>query len=400
MSDLPIPPQILSIERDLLLTLMNDPAAWDRVGCLLRPEHLSLHSAKVFDAIGALTNSLRPTDMNAVALFLARSAYTRQLSTELIARMEGAQMGDALALARLIQEEYILRKIHAMGDRLKTVSCPTGGAAQALYDLGNDVQKLQEELAWTSEIKTTGDLLVQLLDRIQEADEVEDSPESEQILDILLAAVMPGRLLGLCGPDSTGKTTLAAQLFGAYLKSESPVMFVSLEMPASDIAPKLMASCGNIRLQAIESGKLQDNEWSNLTQAIELLRFGTGYIDDEPNQSLPMLAAKITRLKRRHPDLKMVVIDHLASLSASDGATQEEVAIKLKALARTLRCCILLISHEEAPLRIAADVIYCLAITKPGERRFSSSKGRRGEISDTLVEFDGACAQFRPKIAA
>jgi replicative DNA helicase len=398
-----LPNPLLSIERDLLFTLMHSTdGAWDRVGNLLSKAHWTADNGKIYDVIGGLINALRPTSISAVALVLSRSSETRKLAEGFEASMQGAVVGDARGLAKLIQDDYILRRLRALGAQLQQIFDPAHGAKQALFDAANEIQRLQDELAWSGEARGVDELVVDLLDDVQLAAESFDQQIDllPTFMDDLHSHLKPGRVIGLCGDDSTGKTTLAAQIFAEYVKKADPALFVSLEMPAKDIVAKLVASTGDIRLHALASGRLNDDEWPRLTSAIEAIRLGLAYVDDEPIQTLAGLAAKFARVKRRFGILSLVVIDHLAAIQLQPGETLKSVAIGLQNLARRHDCCVLLISHEEAPVRVCGDVIYTLSMhstarSSDGLRKLTCTKGRRGESSELILNFDGTVAQFK-----
>jgi replicative DNA helicase len=399
---------LLSIERNLLFTLMHSSdAAWDRVGNLLSKEHWTTDNGKIYDVIGGLINALRPTSINAVALVLSRSPETRKLAEGFEVSMREAVVGDARGLAKLIQEDYILRRLRTLGAQLLQVTDPAYGAEQALFDAANEIQRLQDELACSGNAKGVDILVVELLDDIQQAAEVLELKITEDkkamtagitqipsFIDNLRSQFLPGRVIGLCGEDSTGKTTLAAQIFAEAVKKSEPALFVSMEMPEKDIVAKLVASTGNIRLNALANGGLNDDEWPDLTNAIDAIRVGLAHVDDAPVQTLAGLAATFARIKRRYGTLSLVVIDHLTKIQLQPGETLKSVAIGLQALARRHGCCVLLISHEEAPVRVCADVIHTLSIHNNGLRKLNSTKGRRGESSELILKFDGALAKF------
>lgn len=379
-------PQLASLELDLLASLMADFRAWDQVADILTTAHFAADTGMIYDAVGSLVCSNRPCTSEAVAVYLQRSRETREIGARLHELMHDAKPGDARALAKTLHEEYTLSCIRAVASSLLEISDPGAGAAHALQVAAAEIERLTDALPMVSAMKSMESLVVQRLDAITEAgesaQEVPRGAPDAAGLNPLLALLKPGHLIGLCGDDSTGKTTLSTQLFSAIGITGEPALFASMEMPSKDIVSKVLATTGNIRLHAMTQGALTDVEWSSLTRSVELLRAAceTAFLDDSEVQTLSALAAKCGRLRRQWGKLRLVVVDHLTFMALEDGQTHETVANGLKAMARALDCTVLVLSHSDVPLRKSADVILKLLVgANPGDRRLGIAKGRRGE---------------------
>ena len=122
-----------------------------------------------------------------------------------------------------------------------------------------------------------------------------------------------------------------------------PVAFFSLEMGATQIMQRLIASRSCVTNDKIQIGMLSPNDKVKIATAIDEISKTELYFDDTPNCRLGDIISKATRLKNTHPDLGLIVIDYLGRIRYSDrvdpNARQMEVSYvsgALKTLARTL----------------------------------------------------------------
>lgn len=103
---------------------------------------------------------------------------------------------------------------------------------------------------------------------------------------------------------------------------------------------RMLCSWGKVELTRMRSGFLQDEDWSRLYQAAEVLSKAPIYIDDTPSMDPIELRARCRRLKGEK-GLGMVVIDYLQLMHMSrkiDSREQEisQISRNLKALAKEI----------------------------------------------------------------
>jgi replicative DNA helicase len=113
-----------------------------------------------------------------------------------------------------------------------------------------------------------------------------------------------------------------------------------------------MCSEAKVESQRLRNGKLAPDDWPRLTAACDKLAKAPIYIDDTGLVNMMEIRSKARRLKARHPDLGLVVVDYLQLLMPSqrresDGRVQEvsEMSRNLKILARDLEVPIVALSQ-------------------------------------------------------
>jgi replicative DNA helicase len=201
-------------------------------------------------------------------------------------------------------------------------------------------------------------LVVQLLDRVQEmADNPNDItgvPTGFYDLDRMTAGLQAGDLIVLAARPSMGKTALAINIAEhVALNEQLPVAVFSMEMGASQLAVRVVGSIGRIDQGHLRTGKLTDEEWPRLTEAIEKLRNISLHIDETPGLTVSELRANARRLARTvGGKLGLIVVDYIQLMSVSSSMSEEnratavgEISRGLKMLAKELQCPVIALSQ-------------------------------------------------------
>jgi replicative DNA helicase len=103
----------------------------------------------------------------------------------------------------------------------------------------------------------------------------------------------------------------------------------------------------------LRTGKLTDEEWPRLTEAIEKLRTVSLHIDETPGLTPSELRANARRLARQCGKLGLIVVDYLQLMSGSGSSSSGdnratelgEISRGLKMLAKELQCPVIALSQ-------------------------------------------------------
>ena len=203
----------------------------------------------------------------------------------------------------------------------------------------------------------TGNLVVELLDRVEEMsqnpNDITGVPTGFFDLDRMTSGMQAGDLIVLAARPSMGKTALAINIAeNVALKEGLPVAVFSMEMGASQLAIRIVGSIGRIDQGRLRTGKLQDEEWPRLAEAVERLRTVSLSIDETPGLTPSELRASARRLARNCGKLGLVVVDYLQLMSGSSGSDGDnratelgEISRGLKMLAKELQCPVIALSQ-------------------------------------------------------
>lgn len=128
-------------------------------------------------------------------------------------------------------------------------------------------------------------------------------------------------------------------------------------MPAQALLFRLISSIGHVDLTKLLKGKLEDEDWPKLTNAVQQLNgFGDRLvIDDGSSLTPPALRAKARRASRRFGKPKLILIDYLQLMSAvGEENRNNEISVisrSLKALGKEMDCPVIALSQLNRVLR-------------------------------------------------
>ena len=363
IAQLRIPPHSIEAESSVLGGLLLDNDAWDRVGDLLKEGDFYRFEHKlVFTAIGILINGSKPADVITVFEHLQNQGKAEEVGglaylNSLAQYVPSA--GNIRRYAEIVRERSVLRKLVSASDEISTNAFnPKGRPVAAILDEAEQkIFNIGEEGARQKQgFQSMDTLVVDLLDRVQEmadnANDVTGVPTGFYDLDRMTAGFQAGDLIVLAARPSMGKTALAINIAEHVALNEGlPVAVFSMEMGAAQLAVRIVGSIGRIDQSHLRTGKLSDEEWPRLTEAIEKLRTISLHIDESAGLTSSELRANARRLSRQCGKLGLIVVDYLQLMSGSsrDGENRAtelgEISRGLKMLARELQCPLIALSQ-------------------------------------------------------
>ena len=373
VAQLRVPPHSHEAESSVLGGLLLDNGAWDRVGdVLVDADFYRFEHRLVYGAIGKLVAESKPADVITVHEELQRQgkgdevgglAYLNSLAQYV------PSASNIRRYAEIVRERSILRQLVSASDDIATSAFNTQGrpVAKILDDAEGKIFKIGEQSSRMKQgFQAMDSLVVQLLDRVQEMadnpNDVTGVPTGFVDLDRMTAGLQAGDLVVLAARPSMGKTAFAINIAEhVALHEQLPVAVFSMEMGASQLAVRIVGSIGRIDQGHLRTGKLTDEEWPRLTEAIERLRNVSLHIDETPGLTPAELRANARRLARQCGKLGLIVVDYLQLCRGGRGRydvrEQEisEVSRGLKAIAKELQLPVLALSQLNRGVDSRAD---------------------------------------------
>jgi len=174
-------------------------------------------------------------------------------------------------------------------------------------------------------------------------------PTGYRKLNEMTSGFQAGDFVVLAARPAMGKTSLALNIMLHAAQDGYKVGMFSLEMPAEQLALRLLSTESGISFHRIRNASMSSDEWLVLTQVAGQLTQLPICIDDSPAQTSMDVRAKARKL-RAEGKLDFLVIDYLQLLYASrrhENRHQEvsEISRSLKALAKELSIPILALSQ-------------------------------------------------------
>ncbi|MDP1760256.1 MAG: DnaB-like helicase C-terminal domain-containing protein, partial [Candidatus Woesebacteria bacterium] len=160
-------------------------------------------------------------------------------------------------------------------------------------------------------------------------------------IDSALAGMQKSNLLILAARPGVGKTSLALNIAqNAAVKNKKNVGFFSLEMSKEELIDRLLVGQADIDAWKLKTGKLSEDDFTKLSNAMGELAEAPLYIDDTPALSILEMRTKARRLQVEH-GLDLLIVDYLqlARSRNLENRVQEvsEISQGLKNLARELK---------------------------------------------------------------
>ncbi|MGJ7602978.1 replicative DNA helicase [Variovorax sp. LT1R20] len=363
IAQLRIPPHSIEAESSVLGGLLLDNGAWDRMGDLLVDGDFYRHEHKlIYAAIGGLINASKPADVITVFEQLQSLGKADDIGGLVYLNSLAQYVPSASNIRRyaeIVRERSILRKLVSASDEIATNAFNPQGkpvdkildeAEQKIFNIGEEGSRMKQGF------QSMDALVVELLDRVTEMAENPNDITGVRTgfhdFDKMTSGLQPGDMIVLAARPSMGKTSLAINIAEHVALNEGlPVAVFSMEMGASQLAVRIVGSIGRIDQGHLRTGKLSDEEWPRLTEAIEKLRTVSLHIDETPGLSTSELRANARRLARQYGRLGLIVVDYLQLMSTSSSGDENratavgEISRGLKMLAKELKCPVIALSQ-------------------------------------------------------
>ncbi len=365
----PIPPQNLEAEESVLGAMMLSPGAIGAVSEILDASDFYREShAKIYRAALALYAKGEPVDAITLVDELEErgeleGAGGRMRIHELAALVPAT--ANAAHYARIVNEMATLRGLIRAGSEIARLGWERDGETSDLVDRAEQVVFELSQQRVTSDFTKMDELLKDSFERItvlyEAGAEVTGTPSGFRDLDRLTSGFQPGNLVIVAARPSMGKSAFSLCVAANLAVREGvPVGMFTLEMSKAEVTQRLLCSEAKVDSQRLRSGKLGPDDWPRLVAAGDKLAKAPLYVDDAGLVNMTEIRSKARRLKSRHPDLGLIVIDYLQLMSGGasiEHRVQEvsQISRQLKVLARDLEVPIVALSQLSRAVEQRAD---------------------------------------------
>ncbi len=352
-----LPPHDLEAERSVLGAILIDEEAiikvsdhikaesfYDRSHQLIYEGVVQLYEQREAIDVVTLTNQLKKNQvLKRVGGVSAISDLANQFSTA----------ANAESYAKLIKEYYIKRQLITLGSQMSEMSFDSSKSAQEVLDIAESKVFKVSQTHSSQEFISLKDTLVESFERLDELQKSEGElrgvPTGYQDLDDLSAGMQRSNLLILAARPGMGKTALALNITqNIAVKYKKKVGFFSLEMSKEELVDRLLVAQADIDAWKLKTGRLNQQDFLKISDAMGVLAEADLFIDDTPGLSIFDMRTRARRLMSEN-DIDVLVVDYLqlAQGRTKDNRVQEvsEISQGLKNVARELRVPVLALSQ-------------------------------------------------------
>lgn len=314
----------------------------------------------IFSSICHLYQTGNGVDITTLSEELARRGNLETVGgADYLSRLEDDifSLAQVPQYAQILGQKWRLRRLiraaHAIADEASTSEAATEDIIESsekrIFEISQEQQK--------QDFVCIGDALVNELQEIERrakhGGEMPGLATGFAELDRMTTGFRAAQLLILAARPSMGKTALALNIAShVAMREQRPVGVFSLEMSVSELTTRMLCTEAHVSMGRVRGNfTLRRDEIEALHEAGERMASAPIYIDDGSSLTALELRARARRLKKRYPNLGLLVVDYLQLMHSGaarvESRQQEvsEISRGMKMLARELEVPILALSQ-------------------------------------------------------
>jgi replicative DNA helicase len=363
-----VPPHSVEGEQSLLGALLLDADAFDEVAAQIKADDFYKESHRhIYRAMEQISTRKEAIDVVTLVQQLRDEerldavggiAYIASLSNAV------ATAANVTHYAGLVRKKSLLRRVIQLSTETAE-SCygDVGDVEAFINEAEAKLLSLASEKA-TNPVRSLKDVVRDAYYQIEALYEKEESitgvPSGFVDLDYITAGWQSSDLIIVAARPAMGKTAFTLNMAcNSAMRFGRSVLFCSLEMSATQLAMRLMASEARVDVSRLRTGGLKEHEWSRLISATASLSKASIFIDDTAGLTPQMLSSRARRLKVEH-GLDMIMIDYLQLMNTSSKTQSREQQISevsrtLKMLAKELHIPVMALAQLNRGVEARAD---------------------------------------------
>lgn len=423
-----VPPHSLDAEQSVISAIMIDPDAIVKVADLIKPESFydPAHQC-IYQAMQTLYEKRQPIDAVTLTGQLKKDKKLSDAGGAAgIARLSNivSTSANVVEYAKMVADGYVRRRLITFSGEISEEAFDAGKEAKDILDGAEQRIFSVSQIHGGKSFTTLKDTLVESFERLDELQrsggEIRGVPTGFADLDNLLAGFQKSNLIILAARPGMGKTAFSLNItHHAAVTAKMKIGFFSLEMSREELVDRLLVSQADIDAWRLKTGRLDQQDFLKLSDAMGVLADAEIYIDDTPGLSIFEMRTRARRLMVEH-NIQMIVVDYLqlAQGRTKENRVQEvaEISGGLKNIARELKVPVLALAQlsraiesrgeripqlsdlrESGSIEQDADVVMFL-YRKDDEIReavnLKIAKHRNGALGDIDLYFKGDRIKF------
>jgi replicative DNA helicase len=354
-------PQAVEAEQSVLGSILIDPEAILKVAEFLHPpDFYRQQHSDIYEAMLGLHGQREPIDLVTLGDELARRdrlepiggpAYLASLMNMVPTAVHVEHYG------RIVERKAVLRNLIGAAGKIAAVGYEEANDAEAAIDRAEGILFEISQRRTVGGFESLATLLGQAYDRLEYLHEhrgqILGIPSGLSQLDALLGGFQPSDLIILAARPSVGKTSMALNIAQhAAVHEGKKVGVFSLEMSKEQLALRLLSAESGINPRPLQSGFVDETDWSKIAQVMNSMHAAPMWIDDSPVLTVLELRTKARRLEAEQRGLDLLIVDYLQLMQGSFSAKEpnrvqevSEISRGLKQLSRELKVPVIALSQ-------------------------------------------------------
>ena len=354
-----VPPHDIEAEQAVLGSMLTDKDAVIAAMEVLKPESFYREDDKsIYEAMQNLYNRAEPIDLITLKNELETMSKLEQVGgLEYLANLpeKAPTSANVQKYISIVEEKSMLRILIKTANELVDLGYSQTEDVEDIMDHAEkkifDIMQKKNQKGYTP-IK---DVLVESFTKLEELynrkQHITGVPTGFTDLDYRTAGLHGSELILLAARPAMGKTAFVLNIAAnAAIRGNTGVAIFSLEMSKDQLVNRMLCSEAMVDSNKMRTGKLEEDDWAKLAQAIGPLSESNIYIDDTPGITVMEIRTKCRKLKLEK-NIGLVVIDYLQLITGNSkkGGSREqeisEISRSLKILAKELNVPVIALSQ-------------------------------------------------------
>jgi replicative DNA helicase len=423
-----LPPQDVETETACLASVLLSREALYKVIEILQPDDFYLDKHRIlFSAVSELLQKDLPVDLTTVKQRLVDHGQFEKIGGD------PALVELYRAVSTSANADFYARRIKELSLRRRLIEVGTE-SVEKCYDMSLETEELVDQIERdifnitekrvTADFKPIDEVMQETMNNIGNWYEtkrmVTGVGSGFRKLDEMLTGFHAAELIIIAARPGMGKTALALNIVNHIaLKEKKPVLFFSLEMPATQLGMRMLCIDSMIDSQLVRTGYIKSEDMHKLIETSSKLSKASVFIDDSPSSTVLQMRAKARRLAQKNKNLGIIIVDYLQLITGTNPRVDRHLQIAeisrfLKQLARDLEVPVIALSQlsrqvehrtdqrptladlrESGAIEQDADVVMFIyredKVKKETERRGIAdiivAKQRNGPVGDVPLMF-------------
>ena len=354
-----IPPNDVEAEQAVLGSMLTDKdAVSSAIEVLDKNDFYREDNKAIFEAMVNLYNRPEPIDIITVKdELLSIGKFDVVGGLEYLADLpeKVPTTANVDKYIKIVEEKSILRSLIKTSNELITLGYDETQEVNSIMDEAEkrvfDLMQNRNQTGYFAMKDVLVDSFAQLERLYNEKEGITGVPSGFADLDLRTAGFHNSELIILAARPAMGKTAFALNIATNAAKSNVPVLVFSLEMSKEQLVNRVLCSEAMIDSNKLKTGKIEENDWVKIVDALGPLSETEMYIDDTAGISITEIRAKARKLKLEK-NIGLIVIDYLQLIQGSgsrrNGSREQEISEisrSLKILAKELNIPVIALSQ-------------------------------------------------------
>ncbi len=292
---------------------------------LVKESFYNNNNAIIFETIKEMSENKKPIDLTTLTTELKNKNLINEIGgveylSEVLESVPTA--ANVEYYIKLVEDAAVLRRLIEVSTNITTNAYQSDGNVNETLDEAERKILSVIKNRRSTEFRTIKEVLVATQENLEKLaaakGEITGLPTGWADIDNITTGLQGNQLIIIAARPAMGKTAFALNLVtNVAINTGKTVALFNMEMGAEQLASRMLSSLGQIEGKKLATGKMFNEDWKKLNEAISQLGDARIYMDDTPGITIGEIRSKCRRLASSSEGLGLVVIDYLQLISSS-----------------------------------------------------------------------------------